>query len=204
MKRPMLISGITATVILALLTVSPKSAAVLVILSASVFIVSLILKKWGKDTLLISFISIVTVIITLSFSVFTAVKITPCLKYHQAVSYIQGKVISTPRLVDGKYLFNIKADKIGNEEVNHNILVICAEDNDFTIALYDYVYLGDTELTVPTDDKGDFYFGDIADGTLLTAYTERAIVMKPCDPILLLSENKGGRYRENKQFTLNQ
>lgn len=181
MKRPMLISGITATVILALLTVSPKSAAVLVILSASVFIVSLILKKWGKDTLLISFISIVTVIITLSFSVFTAVKITPCLKYHQAVSYIQGKVISTPRLVDGKYLFNIKADKIGNEEVNHNILVICAEDNDFTIALYDYVYLGDTELTVPTDDKGDFYFGDIADGTLLTAYTERAIVMKPCD-----------------------
>ena len=108
MKRPMLISGITATVILALLTLIPKSAAVLVILSALVFVFSLFLKQRGKDTILISFISIVTVIVTLSFSVFTAVKITPCLKYHEAVSYIQGKVTSTPRLVNGNYIFTIK------------------------------------------------------------------------------------------------
>ena len=40
MKRPMLISGITATVIMALLTLIPKSAAVLVILSASVLVFS--------------------------------------------------------------------------------------------------------------------------------------------------------------------
>ncbi len=180
MKRPMLISGITATVILALLTLIPKSAAVLVILSALVFVFSLFLKNRGKDTILISFISIVTVIVTLSFSVFTAVKITPCLKYHQAVSYIQGKVISTPRLVNGKYLFNIKADKIGEEDVNHNISIACPEDDEITIALYDYVYLSNAELTIPTDDKNDFYFGDIADGTLLTAYTDRIIVLKQC------------------------
>lgn len=181
MKRPMLISGITATVILALLTLIPKSAAVLVILSALVFVFSLFLKNRGKDTILISFISIVTVIVTLSFSVFTAVKITPCLKYHEAVSYIQGKVTSTPRLVNGNYVFTIKADKIGEEGVNHNISVICPEDDEITIALYDYVYLGDAKLTIPTDDKNDFYFGDIADGSLLTAYTDRIIVLKQCD-----------------------
>ncbi len=181
MKRPMLISGITSAVILALLTFIPESAAALVISAASVFVVSLILKKHGKDTLLISFISIVTVIVTLSFSVFTAVKITPCLKYHETVSYIQGKVISTPRLVNGKYVFTLKADKINEEKVNQNISITCSADNGTTISLYNYLYLGDSELTIPTDDNGDFYFGDIADGTLLNAYPDRVTVLKQCN-----------------------
>ncbi len=175
MKRPMLISGITATVILALLTLTPKSAAVLVILSASVFVISLILKKYGKDTLLISFISIVTAIVTLSFSAFTYARITPCLKYHETVSYIQGKVISTPKTVNGNYVFTIKADKVGEETVNQNIAVTYPSDDEITFSLYDYVYLGDAEITIPTDDKDSFYFSDIADGTLLNAYPERAI-----------------------------
>lgn len=178
MKRPMLISGITATVILALLTVFPRSAAVIVILSASVFVITLILKKYGKDTLLISFISIVTAIVTLSFSAFTYARITPCLKYHETVSYIQGKVISVPGIVNGNYVFTIKTDKVGEEAVNQNITVTYPADDETTVSLYDYLYLGDAELIIPTDDKGSFYFGDISDGTLLNAYPERVLKLR--------------------------
>lgn len=181
MKRPMLISGITATVISALLTFIPECALALVILSASVFVISLILKRWGRDTLLVSFFCITTVLVTLSFSVFTAMKITPCLKYHNTTAYIQGKVISTPQIIDGRYTFTLKTDKIGNEEISQSITVACSEKTASAFALYDYVYLGDTELIIPTDDKGDFYFTDIADGTLLNAYPDRASLLKKCD-----------------------
>ena len=81
MKRPMLISGITATAIMALLTLIPKSAAVLVILSASVLVFSLILKRRGRDTLLASFVCIATIISVLCFSAYTSAKITPANRY---------------------------------------------------------------------------------------------------------------------------
>ena len=179
MKRPMLISGITATVIMALLTLIPKSAAVLVILSASVLVFSLILKRRGRDTLLASFVCIATIISVLCFSAFTSAKITPCLKHHNTITAVQGKVTSSPRLENGNYTFTIKADKIGNEKASQSISVVCPTDST-DVALYDYVYLGDAHLYIPTDDKGDFAFNCIAEGTLLSAYPDRAIVLNTC------------------------
>lgn len=176
MKRPMLISGITAAAILALLTLIPKCAIALVILSASVFVFSLILKKLGKDTLLISFACIVSVIITLSFCAFTSAKITPCLKHHGTAAPVQGKVTSSPRVENGSYSFTIKTDKIGSEEVKQSITVFCSPEV-YEPTLYDYIYFGDAELIIPTDDSSDFVLSSIADGALLNAYPDRVIVL---------------------------
>ncbi len=181
MKRPMLISGITVTFISALLTTFSKSVPVIVITGASVFVISLILKKFKKDTLIISFISIVTVLTTIVFSVFTYIKITPCLKYHGITTYIQGKIISTPTISDDNYIFILKTDKIGSESFNHNITVTIPSNNTDEIKLYDYIYLGDARLIVPVDDKNNFSFVEVADGTLLNAYPERIIGLKECD-----------------------
>ncbi|MBO5896591.1 MAG: ComEC/Rec2 family competence protein [Clostridia bacterium] len=42
------------------------------------------------------------------------------------------------------------------------------------------MYLGDAHLYIPTDDKGDFAFNCIADGSLLNAYPDRIIVLNTC------------------------
>ena len=181
MKRPMLISGITITLISALLTTFSKSVPVIVIAGASVFVFSLILKKLKKDTFIISFISIVAILTAIVFSVFTYIKITPCLKYHNTTTYIQGKITSTPIISDGNYIFTLKADKIGSEEVNQSITVAIPSDNTDEIKLYDYLYLGDARLAVPVDDRNNFDFSEIADGTLLNAFPKRIISLKECN-----------------------
>ncbi len=178
MKRPMLLSGITVTVICALLSLYPQSAAVLCATGALVFVLSLIIKKSGKDTTLPIALSLCVFLSSLSFFLFTITRVNPCLKLHNTTTSVQGKIVSSPKIVDGFYRFTIKTDKIGQNNAKHFITVNYPYSESSPLELYDYIHLGDTYLSVPEDEQNNFYTADIADGILLSAIPERIIHLK--------------------------
>lgn len=178
MKRPMLISGITMTVICALLNILPKSVPIVIALGASAFVLSLILKKAGKNSFTLSFICVCTLIITCVFSVFTITKVLPCTELNNTIAQVEGKVITSPKLIKDTWVFTVKTRKINSLEADHNITVHYAYNPSAPVKLYDYILLGDAKLSVPADDRNNLITGDIADGALLCAEPERIVYLK--------------------------
>lgn len=180
MKRPMLVSGIVLTIAFAFITSIPKSAAV--ILALSVLVLFLCYFKKIRKNIFIPTVGICLLLsVVFSFAFFKS-KIEPCIPYHDTTCNLQGKVISTPKTdSNGNCTFIIKTAEIDGKDVTHKIEITTSKDQLSDIELYDVIYIREADLSIPLNQKADYDFSSVADGTLLTGYTEEVIYLSDAD-----------------------
>ncbi len=168
MKRPMLLSGIVLTTSFALITSIPESA--VVILAYAVSVLFLCISKKVRKHIIIP-VTAVCLILSVIFSfAFYKTKIEPCVPYHDTTCNIQGKVISTTTRDDyDNSTIIIQTSEINGKDVKRNIEIFVPSDELQYIELYDFVFIHEAHLGIPLNDKLDYNFSAIADGTLLTA-----------------------------------
>ncbi len=179
MKRPMLIFGITFTIICALLILNVPEA-VMLFLAALVFFFWLFIKKMRKH-IIIPTVCIAAVIITLCFTIFNTFTITPQLKYDNTQNDIYGKVVTTPRKENNTVSFTIKADKIGEAQEDMYISVEFCGDTARGVELYDYVLISDAMLNIPRKADNSFDLSKASDNTLLTAKEGKCFFLWDCN-----------------------
>lgn len=182
MKRPMLICGITLTAVSAFLILYSKTATlVTVILAASVLILYLIKPLKLRKHIIIPAVCIFTLIISIQFSIYTSLKITPLNQYDGQIADISGKVVTLPETDNGYTELTLEADSINYNEEKVKIEVILSEESAENIKLYDYISLKGAELSVPRNDKNDYDLTAASDGIWLTAYSENSEVLWECE-----------------------
>ena len=180
MKRPMLVSGIVLTVAFALITSIPKSAAV--ILAVSVLVLFLSLFKKIRKNVFVPTIGICLLLSVIFSFAFYKAKIEPCIPYHNTSCNLQGKVISSPEADGyGNVKFIIETTEIDGEDIKHKIEIFLSEGELDEIKLFDEIYIRNAELSIPLDHKLDYDFTSVADGTLLTGYTDEVIYLSDAD-----------------------
>lgn len=173
MKRPMLISGITTTIICAFLMLFSKTAAIVtVVLAVSAFVLYFIKPLKLRKYIIIPFICIFAVLATLSFLVYTHLNFEPYLKYDSQTLYISGNIITTPVSKDGKTTFIIKTSTISNKNESAKINVTIPENADKNIKLYDFISLEGAEIYITKNDKNRPELTSLSDGILLNAYSD--------------------------------
>lgn len=168
MKRPMLVSGIVLTIAFALITTVPES--VVVILSCSVSVLFLCFFKKIRQHIIIPVTAVCMILsVVFSFAFFKS-KIEPCIPYHNTTHNIQGKVVSVSASDDyGTGRLIVQTTEIDGKDAKHNIEVTVSIDKANDIDLYDFIFISEAYLYIPTDDNLDYDFSNIADGVLLCA-----------------------------------
>ncbi len=181
MKRPMLVTGITAVIVCILLIYFKSAAIALPVLAALVLLLYSSKKVGLRKHVIIPTICIITLFCTLSFFNYNRTKISPYLQYDGSTETICAKVITTPTLADNKTRFTVKADKITNKNASIKINVILNGDFSETVSLFDYVTLPDSYVTAPTDKSGNYYFQDSSDDIFFTLINETCHVLWQCE-----------------------
>ena len=180
MKRPMLLSGIVFTIALAFITSIPESAAVILTLGASALLLCLIRKL--RKHIIIPAIGICLILSVIFSFYFYKSKIESCIPYHNTTHNIQGKVISLPETdYYGISHITIKTTEIDGKDVELNIDIAVSPEELSDIELYDNVYINKAHLVVPTDEKLDYDFSPITDGTLLEGEAEEITYLSDAD-----------------------
>ncbi len=169
MKRPMLISGITMAVSCVFLMLYSKVAAYAMLLfAASAFVLYLIKPLKLRKYIIIPTVCISTLLISLSFLSYTHVKIEPCLQYDSQITYVAGKIVTTPVTKNGYTSFVLETDKISNNSENIKIDIIIPQESSTDIRLYDYISMDSVRLSVPKDEHNEPDFSYASDGILLS------------------------------------
>ncbi len=178
MKRPMLISSISMTIVCAFLMLFSKTAAVVtVMLAVSVFIIYLIKPLKLRKHIIIPTICIFSLLISVSFLAYTHSKIEPCLQYDGETTYISGKVISTPVSENGYTTFTVKSENISGANKTLKIDVTLPENSAEEIKLYDFVSMDEAEFSVIKNENNRPDITYAADGIILSAYSNEANVL---------------------------
>ncbi len=168
MKRPMLVCGITATIICSALLLFDRAFVAIPTISALVLFLYLFKKKSFKGNIVIPTICITAIIYTLSFLAVNQTKIAPTLEFDQTSQTIYGKIITTPQSTVDSSKFVLLADKIGDKRVNFKVDITLSGDYEYK--LYDYISITGASISIPTQSNGDYSFAQASDGTLLRAY----------------------------------
>ncbi len=163
-----------------IITTVPKAAAV--ILAISVLVLFLSLFKKIRKNIFIPTIGICLLLSVIFSFAFYKAKIEPCIPYHDTECNLQGKVISTPEADGyGNVKFIIETTEIDGEEIKHKIEIFVSEGELNEIKLFDEVYIRNAEIAIPLDHKLDYDFTSVADGALLTGYTDEVIYLSDAD-----------------------
>ncbi len=173
MKRPMLISGITITIVCAFLMLFSKTAAIVtIVLAVSAFVLYLIKPLKLRKYIIIPFVCVFAVLATLSFFAYTHLKFEPYLKYDSQTLYISGNVVTTPVTKNGKTTFTLKTKTISNRNESVKINVTVPEDTSEDIELYDFISLEKAELCITKNENNHPELTSLSDGILLNAYSD--------------------------------
>lgn len=176
----MLVTGITAIVISALL-LSIEGAHIIVLPFSALVLIIYSIKRFNlRKYVVIPTIFVTAIIVTLSLFTFNKVNVTPYLKYNKTENNICGKVISNPANVNGNLTFNIKTDKIGHNKSNATVTVKIPYCENAEIELYDYINIKDAFISVATNNTEDYSLSDISDDVFLYASTDNYEVLHQC------------------------
>lgn len=181
MKRPMLVSGITAILVLALLIFFESGAVVVPVITALVLFFCILKRKRIKEFIIVPTICIASLLTVISFFCYNNTKVTPYLKYDKTYEDLSGKIITTPRYVSNYIMFTLQADKIGTNATDTKIHVVLSNDFETKIDLYDYIVLPDAYITISRDDYGNYDLTQLSDNTLLTAESYSFEALWACD-----------------------
>lgn len=174
MKRPMLISSITMTIVCAFLMLFSKTAAVVTLLLAvSVFIFYLIKPLKLRKYIFIPVICVSSALISISFLAYTQSEIEPCLQYDGTTTYISGKVISTPVSENGYTTFTLQTDDLSNETDSIRIDVTIPDKTSGEIKLFDFVSMEDAQLSVIKNENNRLDLSYASDGIILSAKSDK-------------------------------
>ncbi len=173
MKRPMLVCGIGMLSVGVALMLFPQGLPYVIPLCALVFVFYLIKPLKLRKYIIIPALLISITLLTISISVFNKTQITPLKEFDQAEEYVFGKVITIPKEDEfGNFEFTLKAEKIGNVEVNTKIEILISGENAENIALYDVISIENCYLELPRNDDGSFDKASFADGYILEGSAE--------------------------------
>ncbi len=168
MKRPMLICGIGILSAGAVLMLFPQSLPYIVPLCALVFVFYLIKPLNLRKHIVIPTVLIAITLFAISLAVFNKSQITPLKVFDQTEEYISGKVITTPEEdYFGNFKFILKADKIGNDDVDTKIQMLLPGKNAKNLDLYNIISIENCYLELPRNDNGSFNKSSFADGYIL-------------------------------------
>ena len=182
MKRPMLISGITMLIVAAILMIfSTEGAIVMLLTGALAFVLYLIKPLKLRQFIIIPTITLAIVLVSTSFLTYTHFKIKPTLTHDNTITYISGKIISTPVNSNGYVRFVLKTDKIGNADQSLKIDVSVPSDSNASPELYDYVSINDAHLQVSKNENLQYDLSGAADGILLFARGDKAEALWQCE-----------------------
>lgn len=182
MKRPMLVSGITMIIVSAFLMYFLKTGAIVMLLTGALaFVLYLIKPLKLRKFIIIPAITLSTILICLSFLAYTHFKIEPAIKYDGNISYISGKVISTPVNIDGNLTFVLKTEKTGDKYETVKIDVMIPEGEGESPELYDYISLDPAEISVKRNTYNKYDLSCAADGIILNATGNSAHILWECE-----------------------
>ncbi len=180
MKRPMLVTGIT-TIVISVLLLLFKSAYTIVLSVSAVVLIFYFIKHFKlRKHVIIPTICITSILLTLSLLAYNKTNVTPYLKFDQTENTFCGKIISTPKEINGNLVFDVKADKIGTDETSTTITVKVPYYDDTQIALYDYICINDAYFSVTKDENQNYALTDISDGCFLYASAHSVEVLYQC------------------------
>ena len=181
MKRPMLVSGIAlALCCTALVCAGTKALLLLLILTATVFILYLLKPLRLRNKIIIPVICISVIFACLSYQYFYGTKISPCLTYNGYEVPFSGKVVDVPEITGNSVKFTVKTDTIGDKSIKTKITVTVPLQGNDDIAPFSYVTVHDPDLTVICNDSGKPKASSFSDGTVLTAYATETDVLWQC------------------------
>ena len=180
MKRPMLVTGITAVILCILLTSFEIASIALPVLAVSVLILYSIKKLGLRKHIVIPAICIITLFCTLSFFGYNKTKLSPYMQYHNSCETICAKVITTPTVTEDKTRFVIKADKIGAKDADVKINVLLQGDFSDSVKLFDYVTLPEAYITAPTSNSADYNLQENSDDIFFNATDISCNVLWQC------------------------
>ncbi len=181
MKRPMLITGITAVIVCVLLIFFEIASILLPVLSALVLFFYGIKKLGLRKHIIIPTICVITLLCTLSFFCYNKTNLSPYLQYNNSTQAISAKVITTPTVVEGKTRFIIEADKISNKDADIKINVLLQGDFSDSVKLFDYVTLPNAYITAPKNNSGDYNLQENSDDIFFTATGISCDVLWQCN-----------------------
>ncbi len=167
MKRPMLVSGITAIITLAVLIYAKGGSVAVPVAVALVLFLCFFKRTNLRKHIIIPTVCICSLIFTASFFIFNYTKVTPVLKYDNQVKTAAGRVNSIPSFKYGKTEFVLKADKIDSNNFNTHIHIVILGDHTKNIQLFDYISLNDTALKMPKTENLAYDYSQFADGIFL-------------------------------------
>ena len=180
MKRPLLVTGITAIAISALLILIKGAYLVILPVSAMVLFFYFIKKFKLRKFIVIPTVCITAIIICLSFFTYNKVCVSPYLKFDNTQATVYGKIVTTPSIENQAITFNLKVDKINTENVNTTVSVTLAYSDTTNLKLYDYVCINEASVYVPKDDELNYDFSHISDGVFLQTRGGNAQFIEEC------------------------
>lgn len=181
MKRPMLVCGVTAVIICALLVIWKSAFAVVPAVAASVLLLYFVKRKRLQKHIMIPTVCIVAIIFTIAFFVFNKTHLTTCIEHHNTTNHVYGKIITLPEQGENVVSFTIKADKIGNNNTHIKADVVLYGSSFEELELFDYISIPDAYLTVPTDDNYDYSLYEASDGTFLICSASYCETLWECE-----------------------
>lgn len=181
MKRPMLVSGI-ATILggAVLVSFGNTAAVVLLALAVAVLILYFIKPLKLRDKIVIPAICISLILASISFSVYNAVNVEPFLKYNGTTANVSGKVTDVPIVKYNNIIFTMKADKIGNDDVNAKISVTIPSSDSEPPEPFDYIFLENCTLSLDYGKTGEISASGLSDGTTIEAQAESFDALWQC------------------------
>lgn len=181
MKRPMLVSGATLALCNILLVNTGNIAAfVLLAVAASVLFLYFVKPLNLRDIIIIPAICVSLAVGSVSFLIYNAVKIEPLTKYTEATADIAGKITSIP-IVSGNYTtFTVKTDKIGDDTVKTYVSITVYTNSSATPEPFDYLFLKNAEISLPSDDYNKTDVSALSDSTALEADCDSFDILWQC------------------------
>ncbi len=167
MKRPMLVSGTAIGLSCAFLILMGIKALPFLLLGAvSVFVLYLIKPLKSRDKIIIPAICVSVILSCIFFGAYHFTKIAPATKLDNVVTYISGKIITTPQETAYGTKFILKTDHIGNDNKTTKIQVYLSSEYNIDFKLYDYISLPDTKLTIVRNEYNKPDADSIGDGII--------------------------------------
>lgn len=182
MKRPMLVSGIAlALCCTALVCAGAKALMLMLIPTATVFILYFIKPLGLRSRIIIPTVCLSVILGCLSYHCFYETKIAPYLAYNGYEVPFSGKVIDVPVVTDNSVKFTVKTDSLGDESITTKIAVTVPLQEDIVIEPFSYVAVHNPGITVICDDSGKPKASYLSDGTVLEADADEIDVLWQCD-----------------------
>ncbi len=176
MKRPMLVSGVTMSIVAAVLTNFSKTGTIVMLLcGALAFILFFIKPLRLRRFIMLPAVSLSAILIFTSLLSYNHLKIEPALKLDGTTAYISGKVITTPVNIDGYLSFTLKTD----ENIKIDFTLPC--NDSLNPKLYDYISIDNSKLSVARNEKNQFDLSGASDGILLDGVGSKAEVLWECE-----------------------